>query len=375
MMKEGEVKILRNGAEKTAKEHQKQIESEHSMTSSLQDKIAAMERVAMEEKQRYRSEILFARQEHESAIRHQRAASQYPTTIKKSANAQRTSPRAKPASKKGFQNSFFESSPSDSKRRGSKSTPAPLLKGKEKATELDIEFWQDDLPKSEEEFEEPVTHSARDGFISFIFSHHPIPPSHLASSIHAIVNFNPPLNADENIKISHRQACQQLFDCLGHTISSKLDIDIDIEQQDRIFLSNLILATLQFVSVFNHNSLLEELIITLVMLRDLLFQFNRHLFHQPTLLDEQTVAIKSTFVSILSVIRVGHAKAVEISETEQINKNKATTSSRFPPIQKGRILRNDSRIKMELQLEPILLAAIDILQILAWHPDDGTIAK
>ena len=367
-MKEGEVKILRSGAEKTAKEHQKQIEAEHSKTVNLQEKIAAMERAAGEEKQRYRSEILFARHEHESAIRHQRAASQHPTTIKKPIALR--SPVQNPAKKKGFQNSFLESSPSENKGGSLARTPAPSSKGKEKAIEPDFELDQEHNDMTEhEEFDEPRPQSARDRFVVFMFGHNHVPSSELVSSMHAMLNFRLPSSVHEDTAMVHRKACQQLFDCLGDPISSNLDVEL----QDRTFLSKLVLAILSFVDLFSQADILRELVISLRLLHDLLFNFHSFLFHHAIIVKEQIAALKSTYSTLVNIVQVEHRKAVRNSETEQ--SAKAKPPSRLAQLATKARTPFDLRNKFELQIEPVLLVAVEVLSVLAWRPDDSNTAK
>lgn len=409
--KEGEVKIVRSRLEQTAAEHQKLINEEHARNLALQERIAALERSAAEEKQRYRSEILFARQEHESAVRHQRTASQFPSRSRQApfSATQASRPASSPkgvgpggagTSKKGFQNSFFEGAgsqrlggPRSAARNGRDSSPqsSPSRgggKGKERGLDQDEEMLeaQQAGTGAGDEHEQlleaaqvvNLVYSVRDEAMSFIFAHTPCEVWDGPPSIQTLLNM-PPQSVD--FDRAHTKACQDLFTIFGQAYLNLVEPG-PIRKADHQFICRLGDNLVTFVGLLHKHSKRYELEVSLGLLRDFVFRFEGKLWdpeHLPG--DGESGRFTKNLFSIFQEIVISAREAFALAQGAARKAKSNGTSQRrtlLPSTSNAyqRPMHNESPVvKLERELEPTLLAVLDTLQIVTFTADETRLSR
>lgn len=359
--------------------------------------MAALEKAAHDEKARYQSEILFARQEHESSVRQRNLASQRPASKSRNAPSTKASPnKPKMPEKKGFQNSFSESSsrkdgptnaprssPTETRPEGRSRSSAPLVNGKGKARAADLDsdhqigddstlFMDQDLDVAEEDSSAVMPRSAKDSLVSFLFGHPTSPFQPATKSIQVLLDAKLGSSADPEAIQAHRQACQNLFACLSRPASTSAT---DVEQQDRIFLAQLILAIVNFVDVFSTNGMTGETIQALVLLRDLLFSFSKFLFHQEIMLTEHNKAIQAVFKLMVRLVRQQQVRYVAYLQKRRQTQNKSATQLGGNRQPSKSIVAISPYLWQEKEIDPTMQAVLAILCILAFRPDSVCLSK
>lgn len=401
--KEGEATQLRSNAQRTAKDQEAKLLKEQALNADLQDKVAKLERAAREDKARHQSEVLFARQEHESAVRQRNNASQRPSAKKRVPSASKASPqRPKMPEKKGFQNSFAEStsrkdesalgprlSPTDARTdvrcRSSAATPAQLAngddKGKERASDIDMDLSTDvdsgfmldgngDATLLEEAF---IATSIKDAIVSYLFDHPVSLFDNPLRSIHALLNAKMKQGCSADVIEAHNKASQALFACLSRIPSTSL---ADTELQDRIFLSNILLAITSFAEFFASQQMSDEALLSLGLLRDLLYTFKGLLSHEDVTLPEYFKAIKAIFQLVIRLIPAHHSRYLDfLQKRKQAQNRSATQSGIVRQSVKDALTPLQPQVWQAKEVDPIFHAVLGILAVLAWQPDSTCLAK
>lgn len=381
--------------------------------------MAQLERAAHEDRDRHRSELIFARQEHESSIRHRTAtSSQYapPSTAQRrprsglKGNGKSETARAPqqggppPPQKRGFQNSFFDDSSPVTRRSSTAALSSPPKgkekeKGKQRARNEVTQLSEDDAGQGTstdpeesgaeagdlhvEPHDPPAPNSARETYVEALFAHHAVPPSDPVETIHAIVYLasfsssptvrpGQPTEPTADFKAAHQSLCHKLFSCLGHPIDSKTALDV--ASQDRIFLSRLLSSIVDFAMLFSRARKTQELVLCLYLLRDLLFGFREHLSHKDLILTEQNKAFESIFRCVATVTAAEQQRLVEATQQVPTASKNSRRGLLARATEGGDNKRND-RIRVERQSEPVYLAVLDLLDALAWQPDEICLTK
>lgn len=419
----GEATMMRNSVAKAEKEHQTVLEAERLKAATLQDQIAALQRAATEDKQRYKSEILFARQEHESSVRQQRSGSLHPSTAMKHRINQvgfsqsqflkpkRQSPR-RPAPQKGFANSFFESPPRQARGQTAQllnsspnvppnaTTPSangspkgkqpadaayPDFEGNDLDLDLDVRDEVTHQPAEDEEDEEtdPIVNvSTREAAVTFIFGHRQVFGSHagdlsLQTMVHCALHDRTDLDDEE-----HRRICQDLYESVGNQSHPSTSNDT-VQQHDRLFLTRVISIILRFGKLFHRKGMEAHLITALYFMHDLLSEFWALLFHQPIILPLHREVLKDLFASIVSFAKSSITAIVQRCDA------KLNLAKHAKPVQArtvhaaafSRVARDTpsiahtERSQAERSMEPIVAAIMDVLMLLAWRPDEDCLTK
>jgi hypothetical protein len=351
------------------------IQAEQAKSAQLQAELHRKTEELKGTTEAHKTSDLFNRHSYQSTVK-ARAGSQHPATSRKpGSTTQQKSPKTvKITHKKGFQNSFLESSPIDGGRRAAQTSSPPTIgKGKGRAMSEQVEhegndFMNDTTTVEQVEEEEDIQPTLED-FTSFVFGHTDLIAVNPVSTIYAMVNLSAdiPRNEDEVFLHSHREACKQLFACLGTNLESSA---VDPIERDHIFLSRLLRSLVQFTEVFSQAGILHELVLGLHLIRDLLFQYHAFLLRQSIANTDHSQAIRSIFTAL---IRTNKANQARLAKASVVIKKTPQASYSTENVKEQQAAVSGQRLKAERQAEPVYLAILDILAVLAWLPDQTTV--
>ena len=415
----GEITVLRNNVTKAQREHQAKLEEQQAQNAALQRQIDALQRASKDEKQRYESEILFARQEHESAVRHGKFASQHPNTVRRNrangtsgaSQSVKAKVNAAPPTKKGFINSFFSPPRKSSQTARVPSSPtageideeATELsqihhkdKGKGRAVqdEDNLDSGNDNVMFGNEGQDATfdgdvtvdavaghVTTSSRPAFIAHCFAHQTrYPDGSFVKSLQHLLNLN-----EEESKIvegaadgqaRHKRLCEALYDLLGDAAPPFTGAE-ELEQQDRAFISRICTIIIRLLSLYNEAGMIKRISIGLTLLRDIFDTFRDDLLHKAILVGQHTAMLLLLVEALAAVAKKQKALIDAAKDAEKAKldvRSHRTYAAHVHDVNRPKV--GDSAVVVaERQAQPIFEAVIDFLAALAWNPDQNCINK